>query len=132
MSGPMGSRRRRPAAGARRRARGGRAGPRGRWSGMAHVHGLPTAEGKDFRGSLAPACSASCGRSGRSSLLVVVLAVVSVVVPVIGPKILGNATNIIFAGVVGQQLPAGVTKEQVDRRLRAQRPEPARRHALAA
>ena len=28
----------------------------------------------------------------------------------IGPKILGDATDVIFAGVVGKQLPPGATK----------------------
>ena len=37
----------------------------------------------------------------------------------IGPKILGNATNIIFEGVIGKQLPAGVTQDQVVAALRA-------------
>ena len=30
----------------------------------------------------------------------------------VGPKILGHATDIIFAGVIGQQLPPGVTQDQ--------------------
>ena len=38
---------------------------------------------------------------------------------VLGPKILGNATNDIFEGVIGKQLPAGVTKDQVVAGLRA-------------
>ena len=48
------------------------------------------------------------------------LAVVSVTFAVIGPKILGNATNDIFAGVLCKQIPAGVTQEQVVAGLRAQ------------
>ena len=39
--------------------------------------------------------------------------VASVALSVIGPKILGQATDLIFAGVVGQQMPAGSTKAQV-------------------
>src|SRR5205807_3112486 len=38
---------------------------------------------------------------------------------VIGPKITGNAMNIIFDGVLGRTLPAGVPKEQVIESLRA-------------
>ena len=52
------------------------------------------------------ACSASCGRSGAKVFVVIPLAVVSVFL-VIGPKLLGNATNVIFEGVVGRQFPAG-------------------------
>jgi ATP-binding cassette subfamily B protein len=44
--------------------------------------------------------------------LVLVLAVASVGFAVSGPKILGRATDIIFAGVLGRSLPAGITKEQ--------------------
>ncbi|MFD4600841.1 ABC transporter ATP-binding protein [Streptomyces sp. NPDC058464] len=39
--------------------------------------------------------------------------VVSVTLNVIGPKILGKATDLVFAGVIGKQMPAGTTKEQV-------------------
>ncbi len=52
-------------------------------------------------------------------VLVVLLAVVSVAFAVIGPKILGNATNDIFNGFIGGNLPAGVTKHQVVAGLRA-------------
>ncbi|MEP7379268.1 MAG: ABC transporter ATP-binding protein [Chloroflexota bacterium] len=51
--------------------------------------------------------------------LVVALGTISVVLQVVGPKILGNATNIIFAGVIGQQLPAGMTQSQVEALLRS-------------
>ncbi|MFF7469948.1 ABC transporter transmembrane domain-containing protein [Streptomyces sp. NPDC008092] len=39
--------------------------------------------------------------------------VASVTLNVIGPKILGRATDLVFAGVIGKQMPAGSTKEQV-------------------
>jgi ATP-binding cassette subfamily B protein len=45
-------------------------------------------------------------------LLVLLLSACGVTLAVIGPKILGNATNIIFAGVIGRQLPAGITQQQ--------------------
>ncbi|MFE3601024.1 ABC transporter ATP-binding protein [Streptomyces sp. NPDC059142] len=45
--------------------------------------------------------------------------VLSVGLSVWGPKILGEATNLIFAGVIGRQSPAGVTKEQTIEGLRA-------------
>ncbi|HEY8456410.1 MAG TPA: ABC transporter ATP-binding protein, partial [Actinopolymorphaceae bacterium] len=52
-------------------------------------------------------------------LAILFLAVVSVGLTVIGPKILGHATDIIFAGVIGRQLPEGQTLEQVVEQLRA-------------
>ena len=45
-------------------------------------------------------------------VVVVILGSASVAFSVIGPKIIGNATNIIFNGVVGKMLPAGMTKSQ--------------------
>jgi ATP-binding cassette subfamily B protein len=47
------------------------------------------------------------------------LAVASVTTSVIGPRILGRATDLIFAGVVGRQAPAGLTKAQMVAGLRA-------------
>ncbi len=52
-------------------------------------------------------------------LLVVLLGVVSVVLSVLGPKVLGTATNIIVAGFFSSQLPAGITKAEALAGLRA-------------
>ena len=41
-----------------------------------------------------------------------VLGIVSVALSVIGPKILGNATDLIFEGLIGGRLPAGATEAQ--------------------
>lgn len=49
-----------------------------------------------------------------------VLAVVgSVACAVVGPKILGEATDLVFAGIVGREMPAGVTKQQALDGMRA-------------
>jgi len=48
-----------------------------------------------------------------------VLGIVSVALSVIGPKILGNATDLIFTGLIGGGLPAGATKAQAVAQLRA-------------
>ncbi|HZN72810.1 MAG TPA: ABC transporter ATP-binding protein [Micromonosporaceae bacterium] len=45
-------------------------------------------------------------------MLIVALAVTSVGLSVTVPKVLGRATDIIFAGLIGRQLPDGITKEQ--------------------
>ncbi|WP_285114461.1 ABC transporter ATP-binding protein [Leifsonia sp. fls2-241-R2A-40a] len=50
---------------------------------------------------------------------VTLLTVVSVVLIVIAPKILGDATNVIFQGVISSQLPKGVPIDQVVEQLRA-------------
>ena len=51
---------------------------------------------------------------------VVVLVVGSVVLMVIAPKVLGQAMDVIFNGILGAQLPAGVPLEQVIEGLRQQ------------
>jgi ATP-binding cassette, subfamily B, multidrug efflux pump len=53
------------------------------------------------------------------AILVVVLAVVSVGLMSLGPRILGRATDLIFGGVLGKNIPAGVTQEQAAEELRA-------------
>ena len=54
------------------------------------------------------------------AIVTVVLAVVSVALASVGPKILGRATDLIFSGLFGRQLPDGVTKEQAVQALRDQ------------
>jgi ATP-binding cassette, subfamily B, multidrug efflux pump len=51
---------------------------------------------------------------------VLLFAVASVVLSVAAPSILGHATNLIFNGVVGGQLPPGISKEQAVDGLRAE------------
>jgi ATP-binding cassette subfamily B protein len=51
---------------------------------------------------------------------VVLLGIASVALAVTGPKVLGDATDVIFDGVVGAQLPAGATKAEAIEGLRAQ------------
>ncbi len=52
-------------------------------------------------------------------IVVILLSVISVTFTVLGPKILGRATDIIFSGLISRQLPAGATKAQVIEGLRA-------------
>ena len=52
--------------------------------------------------------------------LVLAMVTVAVVLNVVAPKILGQAMDVIFGGVVGKQLPAGVSKDQFVDGLRAQ------------
>ncbi len=56
----------------------------------------------------------------RAKLWGMVVAVVgSVGCAVVGPKILGQATDLVFAGIVGRQMPDGITKQQALDKLRA-------------
>jgi ABC-type multidrug transport system fused ATPase/permease subunit len=59
-------------------------------------------------------------RPERSRLAVVTgLGVISVGLLTAGPQLLGDATNVLFAGIVGQHFPAGQTKAQVIAGLQA-------------
>lgn len=51
-------------------------------------------------------------------LLVTVLAVLSVAFSVLGPKLLGEGTNLIFEGFISKSLPVGSTKAEVLQQLR--------------
>ncbi|HVD52306.1 MAG TPA: ABC transporter ATP-binding protein [Candidatus Udaeobacter sp.] len=78
----------------------------------------PVERSKDFRGTLRKLLARL--RPERAVIaVVVVLGSLSVAFSVIGPKITGNAMNVIFDGVVGKSLPAGLTKEQAIELLRA-------------
>ena len=56
---------------------------------------------------------------GSKVLTVIALGVLSVALAVVGPKILGRATDLIFAGLFGRNLPAGITQEQAVEAARA-------------
>ncbi|WP_344737130.1 ABC transporter ATP-binding protein [Microbacterium awajiense] len=46
-------------------------------------------------------------------IVVLVLGVLSVALSVMGPKVLGEGTNIVFAGFISMQVPAGATQQEV-------------------
>ncbi len=52
-------------------------------------------------------------------VVVTLLAVVSVTFAVLGPKLLGNAINLVFSGAISAQLPKGITQAQAIAGLRA-------------
>ena len=94
-------------------------GPGGPGPGGPAGHALvtPTARAKDFRGTMRRLAGEL--RPERTLLIIIiVLAVAGVGFAVVGPKILGHATNILFEGVVNKQIPAGVTKQQAIAGLR--------------
>ncbi len=108
MSGSMNARQRQGGAGF-----GPRRGP-GPMGGGGPMHGMmmPAAKPKNFRSGL----RRLAGELRPESLglaVVVALAIVGVVLNVVAPKVLANATNLLFEGVISKQLPAGVTQQQV-------------------
>jgi ATP-binding cassette subfamily B multidrug efflux pump len=80
--------------------------------------GMPVEKAADVRATARRVLARLAPERARI-VLVVGLAVLSVGFTVAGPKLLGNATNVLFNGVVGARLPAGLTKEQVVAGLRA-------------
>ena len=98
-------------------------GPMGRPGGGPGFMGrpgmgmAPAAKPKDFRGALRRLLALLRPDRWRIAF-VIVMALVSVAFNVIGPKLLGNATNLLFNGVVSKQLH-GATKEQAVASLRA-------------
>lgn len=79
--------------------------------------GQPVEKARDFKAALRR-FAARMSAERWLLLLVTGLAVASVYCSVLGPKLLGDATNIIFDGVVSAQIPAGVTQEQAVEALR--------------
>ena len=92
-----------------------RRGPGG--GGPWGAAGMPVEKSQNF----GPSARRLLGRltpDRASVVLVVLLGVISTALTVIGPKLLGNATNTIVAGAVGKNFPTGTTKAQVLAQLR--------------
>lgn len=83
-------------------------------------HGMaPAAKTKDFKGSF-KRLAGYLKPHKWMLILIMVLAIVSVSFSIVGPKILGRATNLLFEGILSKNLPAGVSKAQVVAGLKAQ------------
>jgi len=89
---------------------GGRPGGRGPFGGGAT--GAPGQKAQNF-GVSARRLLGTLRPERAALVLVIVLGAISVALSVLGPKILGNATNVVFAGFISLQTPAGVTRQQV-------------------
>ncbi|MFF2187604.1 ABC transporter ATP-binding protein [Streptomyces sp. NPDC058155] len=90
-------------------------GPGGRM--MAAGAGSPSQRSMDFKGS-SKRLLRQLAREKITLWWMVAAGVLSVAASVVGPKILGSATDLIFAGVVGRQTPGGSSKEETVSRLR--------------
>ncbi|MEV0097000.1 ABC transporter ATP-binding protein [Streptomyces sp. NPDC050738] len=77
----------------------------------------PAQKSMDFRGS-GKRLVKMLARE-RAALSGMILAVIcSVALSVVGPKILGRATDLVFSGIVGREMPKGITKAQALQGLR--------------
>lgn len=79
---------------------------------------MPVERPKDFRNTVR-----RLGRRLRPERIrigfVIVMTSVSVAFTIFGPKILGNATDVLFNGVIGKRLPKGMSKQQAIALLRS-------------
>ncbi|MGE0218381.1 ABC transporter ATP-binding protein [Mycolicibacterium sp.] len=82
--------------------------PAGRAMRMAEP---PQTRSRDFRGSALRLLRRLTPHRGLT-VAVMLLGIGGIAVGVIGPRILGHATDLLFNGVIGRRLPAGLTKEQ--------------------
>jgi ATP-binding cassette subfamily B multidrug efflux pump len=83
----------------------------------AFMSGMPTDKSLNFRGSSKRVLATLRPERGLM-VLALLLAASSVTLSVLGPRILGRATDLIFAGVVSRELPAGLSKAQAVDQLR--------------
>ncbi|MGW1374040.1 ABC transporter ATP-binding protein [Streptomyces sp. NPDC002446] len=80
--------------------------------------GQPTEKSMDFKGSGKRLLAQM--RPERAVISVaLLLGVLSVALTVVGPKVLGHATDLIMSGIIGRRLPDGITKAEAARQLRA-------------
>ncbi|MFE9094068.1 ABC transporter ATP-binding protein [Streptomyces sp. NPDC007264] len=89
------------------------AGPMGRMM----AGGGPDQRSMDFKGS-GKRLLAQFKPERTTMTGMLAFGVLSVGLSVAGPKILGRATDLVFAGIVGRGMPAGPSKEQVLRSMR--------------
>jgi ATP-binding cassette subfamily B multidrug efflux pump len=94
------------------------AGPPMGGPGRMMAGGMPPERLEDFRGSLKRLLGLLAPHRVRVAA-VLAFGIVSVFLSVLGPYLLGRATDLIFAGVVGRMLEPGVSKAEAVDRLRA-------------
>jgi ATP-binding cassette subfamily B multidrug efflux pump len=93
-------------------------GPQRRQHGPMGAMGAPAEKAMNF----GPSLKRLVGYLGPQKVavsIVILMAAVGVTFSVLGPKVLGKATDVIFAGVVGKNLPAGVPVATIIAQLRA-------------
>jgi ATP-binding cassette, subfamily B, multidrug efflux pump len=82
------------------------------------MHSAPIVKANNFKDS-ALRLLATLRPEQLKIVFVMVMSIISVAFSVAGPWILGQATNVLYAGVIGAQYPAGTSQEQVIAALNA-------------
>lgn len=90
-------------------------GPMGRSTRAAQA---PAERSRDFTGSAIRLVKRLTPQRGLTTM-VILLGIGGIAIGVVGPRILGHATDLLFDGVIGRQLPAGLTKAQAIEAARA-------------
>jgi ABC-type multidrug transport system fused ATPase/permease subunit len=78
----------------------------------------PTQRSRDFRGTAVRLVKRLTPQRWPTAA-VISLGIGGIALGVIGPRVLGHATDLLFNGVIGRRLPAGITKEQAVAAARA-------------
>jgi ATP-binding cassette, subfamily B, multidrug efflux pump len=86
--------------------------------GRMMAAGMPVEKLQDFKGSSKRLLGMLRPQRFLVSM-VLLLGIAGVTLSVIAPRLLGHATDIIFDGIVGKSLPAGVSKAEIVDQLRA-------------
>lgn len=79
--------------------------------GLATMPDPAEARSRDFTGTVLRLVRRLRAQAGPIAAILT-LSIVGVALSVIGPRVLGHATDLLFNGVIGRRLPAGLTKEQ--------------------
>ncbi|EUA82802.1 ABC transporter family protein [Mycobacteroides abscessus subsp. bolletii 103] len=78
----------------------------------------PAERSRDFRGTAIRMVKRLAPQRFLTAT-VITLSMIGIAIGVIGPRILGHATDLLFNGVIGRQLPAGQSREQAVETARA-------------
>jgi ATP-binding cassette subfamily B protein len=79
--------------------------------GAMRMQEAPAERTRDFKKSALRLVQRLTPQRGLT-ITVIVLSIAGIGIGVIGPRILGHATDLLFNGVIGRGLPAGLTQEQ--------------------
>ncbi|MDM2349964.1 Probable ABC transporter, ATP-binding protein [Mycobacteroides abscessus subsp. abscessus] len=86
--------------------------------GFRGVQQGPAERSRDFRGTAIRIVKRLAPQRFLTAT-VITLSMTGIAIGVIGPRILGHATDLLFNGVIGRQLPAGQSREQAVETARA-------------
>ncbi|MFY9767195.1 MAG: ABC transporter ATP-binding protein, partial [Mycobacterium sp.] len=78
----------------------------------------PALRSRDFKGSAVRLVKLLAPQR-RTAVAVIALSLGGTAIGVVVPRILGHATDLLFNGVIGRRLPAGITKDQAVAAARA-------------